>query len=247
MRRAWKRAACLTGAALMMAAASLAASAGETGPGVKEVKAVRQSGIEIERLAAAQNADQVVVVVGSGMDSASVQVSYFEKEDGVWQERFSEAGYCGYNGMAVQKREGDRRTPTGTYSFTRNFGIKEDPGSILPYKTLDQHDYWVDDSNSKYYNQMVSTKEVSVSWKSAEHLIAVNPCYNYSLALNYNQECVPGKGSAIFLHGLHPVKTWTEGCIAIPEDRVKELIQRADTETKIVIVPDASQLEYVES
>lgn len=232
---------------VMFAATAFTSLAAETGPGVVK-KMTSESGIEIERLLAAQETDQVVIVVGSGLDSSFVNVAYFNKDEaGSWQEAFYVPGYCGYNGMSETKREGDRRTPIGTYQFTNAFGILDNPGSILDYKVLDNHDYWVDDSSSKYYNQMVSTKNVAATWKSAEHLIKVNPCYNYSLALNYNEECTPGMGSAIFLHGLHPTKTWTEGCIAIAEDKVAELIQQADAGTKIVIVPDASHLVYADS
>lgn len=211
-------------------------SGAETGP----------SGINISALQAAQDTDQVITVVGSGMDSSRVQVAYFKKgADGVWNEEFFVPGYCGHNGMADDKREGDRRTPTGMYSFTSAFGIRENPGSVLPYKLLDSYDYWVDDSSSRYYNQMVSTKDTKKDWNSAEHLIGVSPQYNYSIALDYNtKERTPGKGSAIFIHGYHTWKTWTEGCIAIPEENMKTLIQNVDSDTRIVIVPDASALVY---
>lgn len=236
-------AAVMTAGALVLAGAAPAYA--ESGPGVERA-AKTESGIDIARLEAARSADQVIVVVGSGMDSSRIHVAYFKKsEDGDWNEEFYVSGYCGYNGMASNKKEGDRRTPVGTYGFTRAFGILADPGSILPYKQLDESDYWVDDSSSKYYNQMVSTKTTPATWKSAEHLIRVNPCYNYSLALDYNSECVPGKGSAIFLHGLHPTKTWTEGCIAIPEENVKTLVQQVDADTRIVVVSGLSELNYV--
>lgn len=239
-------------AGMMMMAGAVTAQAESGGPGVikpmEQVEKKMESGIDIARLKAAQDADQVIVVAGTGMDSAQIHASYFTKaEDGSWSEEFYVPGYCGYNGMAADKREGDRRTPVGTYGFTRAFGILEDPGSILPYKTLDEDDYWVDDSASKYYNQMVSAKTTPVTWRSAEHLIKVNPCYNYSIALDYNAACVPGKGSAIFLHGLHPTKTWTEGCIAIPEENMKTLVQQVDAETRIVIVSGLAELEYMEA
>lgn len=37
-------------------------------------------------------------------------------------------------------------------------------------------------------------------WNSAENLATAYTVYNYALALSYNEECVPGQGSAIFLH-----------------------------------------------
>ena len=196
-------------------------------------------GIVLEDLDAAANTDQLVVVVGSGMDSSRGKVGYYTKSvDGAWSEQFIADGYCGHNGMSTDKREGDRRTPTGTYSFTQAFGSLEDPGSILPYKQLDEYDYWVDDPASAYYNQMVSTKTVKKDWNSAEHLIGVMPQYRYSLAVSYNTaDRVPGKGSAIFLHGYHTWKTWTEGCIAIPEEDMRLLVQQLDADAQIVIMP----------
>lgn len=259
MVRSYQRLAAFAAVCAMVTITAFSVQAEEIGPGVtrkmeqqKQEEQVRESGIEIERLAAAEaeTTDKMIVVVGTGIDSANINLAYFKKgENNSWQEEFYVPGYCGYSGMAENKREGDRRTPVGIYRFTNAFGIKANPGSILDYKELDEYDYWVDDSNSKYYNQMVSTKEVAATWKSAEHLIAVNPSYNYSLALDYNKECIPKKGSAIFLHGLHPTKTWTEGCIAIDENRVAELIQQVDQNTVIVIVKDANALAecYVET
>lgn len=182
---------------------------------------------------------QLVAVVGSGMDSSSVNVSYLKKEEnGIWKEQFCVPGFCGYYGMTNDKKEGDRCTPTGMYGFVSTFGILPDPGSQIPYRQVEDGDFWVDDSDSRYYNQMVNIREVVPEWHSAEELIRIKPSYHYVLALDYNTaERVPGKGSAIFLHGIDPQKTWTEGCIAIPEEQVKLLIQELDCTAKIVILP----------
>lgn len=183
---------------------------------------------------------KLILVIGSGMDSSRIQVGFWSCQDsGEWKEVFHVPGFCGYHGMALDKCEGDRRTPVGVHGFQCAFGILPDPGSQLPYKELDEGDYWVDDGESSYYNQMVNIHETAVSWNSAEHLIDWKPSYNYSLALDHNcKDRVPGKGSAIFLHGTNPPHTWTEGCIAIPEEQVKLLVQQVDADTKIVIIPD---------
>ena len=199
-------------------------------------------GLNIAALLPDEETRQLVAVVGSGMDSSSVRVAYFVRsEEGIWTEEFCVPGFCGYHGMAGDKREGDRRTPVGNYGFVTAFGILPDPGSRMPYKQLDEGDFWVDDASSPYYNQMVNTREVEWSWSSAEELKKIAPAYHYVLALDYNTaERIPGKGSAIFLHGIDPEKTWTEGCIAIPQDRVKQLIQELDNTARIVIMPDNS-------
>lgn len=184
--------------------------------------------------------NQYLVVRGSGTSDSLVWVCYYKKdESGDWKEQFCVEGNCGLNGITDDKREGDKKTPAGTYQFTQAFGILEDPGSRLPYKQVDAYDFWVDDENSRYYNQMVSTREVAADWMSAEPLSQVKPAYHYALALNYNtDERTPGKGSAIFLHGLDPRKNWTSGCIAIPEEQVKLLVQEVDENTKITILSE---------
>lgn len=229
--------------AAVLAVPGMVSMAQEVGPGVPklpEAESVSRLGVDIEALDIPQDTDQLVLVVGTGMDSAKIQAAYLTKDqDGVWTEQFCVDGFCGYNGMSADKQEGDRRTPVGTYQFVTNFGILSDPGSVLPYKQVDESDFWVDDSESRYYNQMVSTKTVTPDWRSAEPLAEVSPQYNYALALSYNtQERTPGRGSAIFLHGLHPWKTWTEGCIAIPQEEVKLLIQQLDENARIVIMPE---------
>lgn len=199
-------------------------------------------GLDIAAIVPDAETRQLVAVAGCGMDSSDVKVAYFKRaQDGVWTEEFCVSGFCGYHGMAVDKKEGDRRTPVGNYGFVTAFGILPDPGSRMPYKQLDDGDFWVDDSSSPYYNQMVNTKEVAWNWNSAEELMRIAPAYHYVLALDYNTaERIPGKGSAIFLHGIDPKKTWTEGCIAIPQERVKQLIQELDSTARIVIMPDNS-------
>ena len=65
---------------------------------------------------------------------------------------------------------------------------------------LSRGDIWVDDPASAYYNRLVNTSSVSKDWVSGENLIQASPYYNYALNLTYNADCVPGEGSAIFLH-----------------------------------------------
>lgn len=202
-------------------------------------------GLDVAKLSVAGETKQIVAVVGSGMDSSSVNVAYFKKsEDGRWTEVFCVPGYCGHNGMSADKREGDRRTPTGTYGFVTAFGILKDPGSRIPYRQLREGDFWVDDSKSPHYNQMVNVSSTARDWDSAEELMRITPSYNYVLALDYNtSDPVAGKGSAIFLHGIHPEKTWTEGCIAIPEEQIKLLVQEMEADGRIVIMPCIPQAD----
>lgn len=206
---------------------------------------------EVGKLKAAENTDQLILVEATGLDK--VKVSYYkkaaaEKGPGMkkdWDEVFTTAGVYGKNGGTADKKEGDGKTPLGVYQFTMAFGLKENPGSILDYHEIKKGDYWVDDSQSPYYNQLVNTDVTKRSWNSAEDMSAAAPFYNYGLVLNYNTECVPGKGSAIFMHCTQSASdTGSAGCIRVPEELMKQLVQSVDEKTAIVIVSDLSQLEY---
>ncbi len=65
------------------------------------------------------------------------------------------------NGISADKREGIRRLRPELYSFTMAFGMKDNPGSILPsYHKVVNGDHFVDDSGSRYYNRLVNESQV---------------------------------------------------------------------------------------
>ena len=177
----------------------------------------------------AKTASQIIVVAADG---SSATVSMHDKEeDGTWTEILSTTGKIGRNGIGKTK-EGDGKTPTGVYRFLFGFGNMPDPGCGLSYTQVDDSYYWVDDSDSAYYNQFVSTNDVAKDWDSAEHIAGVKRSYNYVLALDYNVECIPGKGSAIFMHC---TPTSGAGCIAIPEEKMLEIIRNVKDGCVVVI------------
>ena len=52
-----------------------------------------------------------------------------------------------------EKREGDGRTPSGTYGFEFLFGVEPDPGVALPYRRVTGPSIvWDDDPSSPSYN-----------------------------------------------------------------------------------------------
>ena len=93
--------------------------------------------------------------------------------------------------------------------------------------------YWVDDANSKYYNQLVNIKETERDWETAEHLIEYKIQYEYLIEIKTNPNNIPKRGSAIFLHCTN--NTPTAGCISTNSKVVKQIIQNISKETKIII------------
>jgi L,D-peptidoglycan transpeptidase YkuD (ErfK/YbiS/YcfS/YnhG family) len=193
----------------------------------------------VSSLAIAKDIDELVCVIGSG--GSDCTVSFHKKDkDGNWRQIFSTDGDNGSDGITYQKREGDGKTPAGLYSFTLAFGLKSDPGAYLNYRKITEDDYWIDDINSPLYNTWVNAKDTPGEYTS-EHLIDHSPSYNYALNINYNPECVPGLGSAVFLH-CYNGSGYTTGCIAISESKMKTLVKEADNATRILIVPSEDAL-----
>src|SRR5215475_7468443 len=60
----------------------------------------------------------------------------------------------GYHGVARPgaKREGDGKTPSGTYGLSFFFGVQPNPGVYLPWRHAYSYDYWDDDPASPRYN-----------------------------------------------------------------------------------------------
>ena len=163
----------------------------------------------------------------------SATVSMHTKDgNGVWQQNFSTSGFVGREGIG-QASESRSCSPQGIWGFCAAFGNKANPGTSLQYTHVDDSYYWVDDPNSMYYNKFVTTNDVTPDWNSAEHISSIGSVYNYVLALNYNSECIPGNGSAFFLHCSSGGPT--AGCVSIPENYMIEAMKLVQPGCLIVI------------
>ena len=154
------------------------------------------------------------------------------------KEIFETEAFIGRNGFTKDKTEGDGKTPIGVYKTGILFGTHE----ILKenYVKINENLYWVDDINSKYYNQLVDITKTQVDWKSAEHLIKYPKQYEYAIELKTNPNNIPGKGSAIFLHC--SVNRLTAGCIAIEKEKMKKIFEVLEKDATINV---GKNIEFV--
>ncbi len=181
---------------------------------------------------------QLFIVAGIGMDNTTASISMHERgEDGAWQQILSTPGYVGKNGLCpdAEHAEGCAQTPVGTYHFNRAFGIAPDPGCAIPYFQVDDNTYWSGDPD-RQYNQMVDIRDVpELVMDDSEHIVDYEYQYQYCLNISFNEDGTPGRGSAIFLHCLGPAKPWTGGCVAIPENIMKLVMQNVREDCVVVI------------
>lgn len=179
----------------------------------------------------AQYSDRIITVtVPNG--SKGTLCLYAKTDNNRWNRIMDVPCTVGRNGL-YKTREGDGKTPCGSFNLGTAFGILDNPGAGIGYIKVDENYYWVDDPNSVYYNKLVNINEVSRDWQSAEHLIDIAPEYYYAVDTGYNSECNPGKGSAIFIHCY--AGSATGGCIAIDTDSMITLLQNVTENTSVVI------------
>lgn len=189
----------------------------------------------IRTLGEEKKTGQLFVVAGIGVTTASV--SLHERDDrGKWKKLLTTPGFIGKNGLGKTK-EGDQRTPVGEFRFTRAFGLADDPGCPLPYHKITKEDYWSCDLREGYaYNHLVSIREYpDLDTSGSEHLADFPFHYQYCLNISYNEEGVPGKGSAIFLHCFGPEKPYTAGCVAISREDMRTVLQHVRSDCVVVI------------
>ena len=193
----------------------------------------------VGKLDAAGDAKQMLIVAAFSADATDAWISLHEKQsDGSWHMVMTSPGFIGKNGLG-KTREGDAKTPVGIFHFNRAFGIADDPGCAIPYVKVDQDTYWSGDPRDGYrYNELVNLKDLpglDLESGDSEHIIDYPYHYQYCLNISYNEEGTPGLGSAIFLHCLAPAKPFTGGCVSIPEDHMRFVMQKVDGSTAFVI------------
>ncbi|MBR2527860.1 MAG: hypothetical protein IKE58_05255 [Blautia sp.] len=193
----------------------------------------------VTALPEAKEAAQLFIVAAMGMDKTTASVSMHVKDDkGKWKQILSSPGYVGLDGMCMDAdhKEGSlAQTPIGVYHFNAAFGIAPDPGCEIAYTQVDDDIYWSGDFD-RHYNEMVNIRDFpDLDMTNSEHIADYEYQYQYCLNISFNEEGKAGRGSAIFLHCLGPSKPYTGGCVAIPENMMKLVMQNVKENCVVVI------------
>lgn len=195
--------------------------------------------IDLSRIKAAEDVRQICVVSGHGEYDA--HVIFAERTPEGWQTLVDTEGHVGKNGIHKDINETSVMTPEGVFGLGFAFGIKDNPGTEMEYRKVDDTHYWVDDPDSEYYNQWCDSDETGIQWESAEHLIDFTVPYAYSIFIQYNWP-VEGyaRSSAIFLHCIGNV--YTGGCVSIPEEDMVTILQHIDAEGAVIVIANGDDI-----
>ncbi|MFQ1003875.1 L,D-transpeptidase family protein [Modestobacter sp. SSW1-42] len=168
---------------------------------------------------------QVVTVAAPSAGSTTGRLAAWELTPVGWTRVLGPVtAWLGSSGIGVAS-EGSTRTPAGTYTLTEAFGRSGNPGTALPYRVIDQHDWWVSDVASPLYNRHTRCAPGTCSFRESagENLWQQGWVYDLAVVLDHNRQGTPGAGSAFFLHVTNGAPT--AGCVAIARDDLAALMR----------------------
>lgn len=195
-------------------------------PSATSTNAVAPASSPVDHLRGVGTAQQVIEVAASRYGTTYATLTAYRKTSTGWVRSLGPwTARIGRNGFAPpgKKREGDGRTPTGSYGFgSFFFGVNARPSGIrYAWRHAYTYDVWDDDSSSARYN-LWTNRNRYYPGRNPEPM-HVQPVYNYGAVIAYNTARTPGLGSAIFLHVSRGRST--AGCVAVPQTQLLKLLR----------------------
>jgi len=143
----------------------------------------------------------------------------------------------GFQGFAAAgepvKVEGDGRTPAGAYRIGGSFGFAASPRP--GYMQITKDTVCVDDPASPAYNT-ITARSIVGRKVHGENMRMVQR-YRQGLVVDYPTDAKARGGSCIFIHVQRSPTSSTEGCVALPEDRVAAWQDFSQPGAVLVTVP----------
>lgn len=139
----------------------------------------------------------------------------------------------GRGGVTDRKVEGDMATPRGVHHI---IGCLFRPDRIarpnMWAEPIFPGDEWSDDITDPEYNSRVRAPHGF----GHEELRLPGPLYDLVLLTDWNwPECIPGRGSAIFIHRWRKPRHPTAGCVAFDPLDLRDVVARIEPTTRLIV------------
>ncbi len=200
-----------------------------------------------------QNAKQLLLVSVSTASQNRAMLYSYERTSPTktWESVFDAIPVTlGRNGLALglglkvlsentllpPKFEGDGKSPAGVFKLSHIFGYDSTaPNSKMPYIHLSSDIHCVDDSDSKYYNKIISKRS---GYQSFESMRRQDMLYEWGIVVEHNKAGVKQRGSCIFIHVMNTKRGSTAGCTAMKKRDLLKIIRWLDKESHPVLVQE---------
>src|SRR5215467_7016468 len=141
----------------------------------------------------------------------------------------------GRSGIKANKREGDGATPRGRFRLVRLWWRADRgsrPKTLLPIRRIGVDDAWCEDPRDRRYNHPVRRQTDA----AGDRLRRADNLYDFIVEIDHNtRPRVAGRGSAVFIHIARPGLSPTAGCVALSAVRLRGLLARFSSHTRIRI------------
>ncbi|WP_228993788.1 L,D-transpeptidase family protein [Streptomyces sp. DH8] len=178
-------------------------------------------------------ARQAFVVTGEEADANRSRAALYSREGraGGWKPVAGPwDAHNGMKGWTDHHVAGDLRSPAGVYTLTDAGGRLPDPGALLPY---DEHPRFAVDGEGFFGEPLEG---------SFDYVVAIN--YNRTEGVSPLDRTRPlglERGGGIWIHVDHGGPT--QGCVSVPEHRMRELLRALDPAMKpVIVMGDAERL-----
>lgn len=193
---------------------------------------------------------QLVLVTSQKDTSTTATLRRYERQGKSWQPvgepvpvNLGKKGIAWGRGLhsakaGNQKKEGDQKSPAGLFRFGTAFGYApaSEVSFKVPYAPISETQICVEDSKSRYYNQIVDEKEVTKDWKNRESMLRKDEQYKWGIFVKHNMPAKAEAGSCIFFHLWRKPGSGTLGCTAMAEENMLALLEWLDPARKPLLV-----------
>lgn len=168
---------------------------------------------------------QLVVGIAQDWMATTIALQRYERDDADSEWRAVGALWkanIGKNGLTAEKTEGDGKAPAGMFAIGKTYALPPLPSGAVP---ITPTMFCIDDARSRYYNRIIDTSTIAdADWSSHEEMTRADELYDRVVAIGYNPDDTPGRGSCIFFHVARGPGMPTEGCTSLPRECMDELI-----------------------
>ncbi|MGL5857926.1 MAG: L,D-transpeptidase family protein [Angustibacter sp.] len=175
-------------------------------------------------------ATRAVVVRGDAPDESTATIELYAKDGATWTRVAGWRGHVGARGWTTDHREGDLRTPVGTFTLSDAGGLLPDPGTRMPYHRSSS---FVPRTDRAFGDSLEG---------SFDYVVAID--YNRRRGvspLDQRQPLGAWRGGGIWMHVDHDGPT--HGCVSVPRAGMRTLLRAlAPAHRPVVVMADRARL-----
>lgn len=189
------------------------------------------------------SSQQIILVIADDFNTTHATLELHEGNRTI----FSTSVNIGKNGLAwglgeislTQKKgeplkyEGDNRAPAGIFKLSSIFGYANESNFKMPYLHTSQTLICVDDSNSPFYNQIITQNGDE---KSFEYMKRKDKQYELGIVVMHNKNAIKRRGSCIFLHVQREENAPTAGCTSMKLSDIQRVVNWIDKDKNPILI-----------